>query len=236
MSIKEYLNQAPQQFIPQLSVDIATIGYQDGLLKCLLLNFKDKWMLPGGFVFQTESVEDAAYRVLSERSGITNAHLQFLQVFGDKERNFYSEYEKYFQAEELETATYKWFNHRFVTLSYYALIDIEKSEPKVGPMDSAWGWFSIDDLPSMMMDHQDIVMSARERLQRDIKSEVISYNLLTEEFTMPELHQLHQVILGEPIDRSRFQKKMLSSGRFERLPQAQKERPGRNPYLYRIKK
>jgi hypothetical protein len=52
---------------------------------------------------------------------------------------------------------------------------------------------------------------------------------------MPELHQLHQTILGEKIDRSRFQKKMLSTGLFERLPKRKKESPGRNPYQYTVK-
>jgi hypothetical protein len=52
---------------------------------------------------------------------------------------------------------------------------------------------------------------------------------------MPELHQLHQAILEEKLDRSRFQKKMLATGMFERLPKLQKDSPGSNPYLYTIK-
>jgi 8-oxo-dGTP diphosphatase len=91
------------------------------------------------------------------------------------------------------------------------------------------------DLPSMWMDHKSIVLEAREKLKEDIKHEHMTYNLLPKEFTMPELHQLHQTILEEKLDRSRFQKRMLSSGIFERLPKLQKETPGSNPFQYRVK-
>ncbi|HBT09399.1 MAG TPA: NUDIX hydrolase, partial [Leeuwenhoekiella sp.] len=69
-------------------------------------------------------------------------------------------------------------------------------------------------------------------LKEEVGLEHLSYNLLPEKFTMPQLHQLHQHILEENIDRSRFQKKMLASGLFKRLPKLKKDTPGRNPYLY----
>ena len=78
--------------------------------------------------------------------------------------------------------------------------------------------------------------AARLSLREDIRHEQITFNLLPDTFTMPELHQLHQTILQEPLDRSRFQKKMLATGLFERLPQRQKDSPGRNPYQYRVKR
>ena len=91
-------------------------------------------------------------------------------------------------------------------------------------------------LPKMWMDHKSIVNTARQRLKEDIPHEQMTYNLLPKKFTMPELHQLHQVILEKKIDRSRFQKKMLATGMFERLPKLEKSTPGRNPYQYRVKK
>ena len=102
--------------------------------------------------------------------------------------------------------------------------------------DEAFGWFRFDELPEMWMDHASIVRTARNRLKEDIKHEHMTFELLPEEFTMPELHQLHQLILEEKIDRSRFQKKMLSTKLFERLPKKQRDTPGRNPYQYRVKK
>jgi hypothetical protein len=88
----------------------------------------------------------------------------------------------------------------------------------------------------MWMDHRDIVLEAKERLKEDVQQEPLTYNLLPTEFTMPQLHQLHQTILEETLDRSRFQKKMIGSGFFERLPKLQTDAPGRKPYQYRVKK
>ncbi|WP_188245069.1 NrtR DNA-binding winged helix domain-containing protein [Maribacter aquimaris] len=70
-------------------------------------------------------------------------------------------------------------------------------------------------------------------MKEDIKQEALTYNLLPSTFTMPELHQ---TILEEKIDCSRFQKKMLATDLFDRLPiKAKKDSPGRNPYGYRLK-
>ena len=127
-----------------------------------------------------------------------------------------------------------WLNNRFVSLVYYSLLNINDTTPIVSYFED-FGWFDFEKLPAMWMDHKLIVQEARKRLKEDIRQELISYNLLPDHFTMPELHQLHEIILEEKLDRSRFQKKMLSSGTFKRLPKRQKETPGRNPYQYRVK-
>lgn len=225
-------------FIPQLSVDIVIVGYENGKLKCLLLRVGDKWLLPGGYIGQKEDVAIATHRILELRTGLKGQHIKFLEVFGDSDRNFEKEWNKF--IDKIEDAQVKvddlgWFTKRFVTLAYYALVDIAKTEPRINNLDDEWKWFDFDDLPEMWMDHKKISLSARNRLKHDIRHEQVTYKLLPDEFTMPELHELHQVILEEQIDRSRFQKKMLASDTFERLPQLQKESPGRNPYLYRVK-
>ena len=97
------------------------------------------------------------------------------------------------------------------------------------------GEFAFEDLPPMWMDHKEIVLEARRRLKEDIQEEHLTHMLLPKRFTMPELHQLHQAIMEEKIDRSRFQKKMLATGIYQRLPKLQKETPGRNPFQYTLK-
>jgi len=109
------------------------------------------------------------------------------------------------------------------------------THPTPGEFDEEVGWFSFDELPEMWLDHRDIALTARKRLKEDVRREQVTYNLLPSEFTMPQLHQLHQTILEEKLDRSRFQKKMLASGNFERLPEMVKDSPGRNPFQYRVK-
>ena len=94
-----------------------------------------------------------------------------------------------------------------MSLAYYSLVDIVRTHPSVRHSDESFAWFDFDELPKMWMDHKSIVNKARESLKEDIRHEQMTYNLLTKEFTIPELYKLHQVILEENIKRSRFQKK-----------------------------
>lgn len=235
MDFIEFLIHGDQSYLPGLSVDVVIVGYEQQKLKCLLLQIGDKWLLPGGFVSKSESVEKAAHRVMKERTGLQEPHLQFLSVFGDEKRGFGKEWKAHLQKIGIPWQDNYWINNRFVSLAYYSLVNMKSMHPQIGVFDEAFGWFSFDDLPPLWMDHEQILMRARTQLKRDVVSDPKTYNLLPEAFTMPELHQLHQTILEREIDRSRFQKKMLSLELFERLDELQKESPGRNPYLYRLK-
>ena len=239
MFMKKITEFQTANYIPQLSVDIVILGYEDEVIKCLLLRVKDKWMLPGGYIEQKQSVQAAAANVLELRTGLKNQHLRFLSVFGAENRHFENENQFFLenaQLNKIKIDDISWFEKRFVTLSHYALVDIQKTHPQVSFFDEEWQWFDLDNLPRMWMDHHDIVQTARERLKEDIQHEPVAYNLLPEPFTMPALHQLHQVILGTSVDRSRFQKSMLALDKFERLPKLKKDSPGRSPFLYRARK
>lgn len=235
MDLKEILEQGNNSFLPNLSIDIVIIGYKDDALKCLLLKNGRKWLLPGGYVKLDQSVDEAAQSILNQRTGLENSYLKFLAVFGDKNRQFKEIMKEFFEKLEAEWREDYWFNNRFVSLAYYALVDLDKTHPSVSYFDEAFAWFDIDELPEIWMDHKSIVNFARDRLKKDIRQEQMTYNLLPTVFTMPQLYKLHQVILEENIERSRFQKKMIATGMFERLPELEKSTPGRNPYQYRIK-
>lgn len=235
MEIKTFLEQGSEHYLPNLSIDLVIIGYKANVLKCLLLKIGEKWLLPGGYVGKQEHVVTAAARILKDRTGIENPHLKFLAVFGDGNRRFSPDWKELLKKNGQEWSEDSWLNARFVSLAYYSLVDIEKTFPTVQHFDEDFGWYNFDDLPAMWMDHRSIVLEARNRLKEDIKYEEITYKLLQAPFTMPELHQLHETILGMKLDRSRFQKKMLASGMFERLPKRKQETPGSNPYQYMVK-
>ena len=236
MDVQEIIERGAAYFLPNLSIDIVIIGYEGGKLKCLLLQVGDKWVLPGGYIGLEESVDNASTRILESRTGLESPHLKFLSVFGDKDRKFDKEFKEFFERKGLPWKEDYWIFGRFVTLAFYSLIDIHTANPIPGEFDDAIAWHPFDKLPDMGLDHDQILQSAHGKLKDDIKREFITYNLLPEHFTMPQLHQLHQAILKENLDRSRFQKKMISSGLFERLPLLEKATPGRKPYQYRVKK
>jgi len=236
MDIKEILVNGNQYFLPNLSIDIVIIGYSHNTLKCLLLKIGEKWLLPGSYIKNDESIKEETYNILKTRTGLEDAYLKFLAVFGDKDREFKAVMKEIFFRIGMEWKEDYWINNRFVSLAYYSLVNIENTYPQISRFDEAFAWFDFEDLPDMWMDHEAIVLTALSQLRIDIQNEHNAYNLLPKEFTMPELHQLHQTILGEEIDRSRFQKKMLAMGLFERLPKLYKNTPGQNPYQYRAKK
>lgn len=236
MDTLKFLEQGADHYLPNLSIDLVIIGYEDHQLKCLLLKIGDKWLLPGGYIGREEAVTDAAVRILSERTGLKDPHLKFLAVFGDGHRRFTNEWKEYLEKTGVKWSEDSWLNARFVTLAYYSLVDIAHTFPAVHHLDEAFCWFNFDDLPPMWMDHQAIVLEARNRLKEDIKHDEITHNLLPAPFTMPELHQLHETILEMKLDRSRFQKKMLATGMFERLPKRKQEMPGSNPFQYVVRK
>ncbi|MEM1219471.1 MAG: NUDIX domain-containing protein [Bacteroidota bacterium] len=235
MDYKDIVENGEQYFLPNLSIDTVIIGYQAGIIKCLLLKIGDKWLLPGGYIKREESVQEATHRVLKDRTGLEHTYLKFLAVFGKQDRQFSKVFEDFFSKAGVNWKADSWLRGRFVSLAYYALVNIAETHPVKSDIDEAFAWFDFDALPEMWMDHASIVQTARVQLTTDIQHEYHAYKLLAEEFTMPELHQLYQVILKENIDRSRFQKKMLGTGLFERLPKLNKNTPGRNPYLYRVK-
>ncbi|MEO0570586.1 MAG: NUDIX domain-containing protein [Bacteroidota bacterium] len=235
MELEKILEYGEQNFLPNLSLDLVIIGYEDGKLKCLLLNVADAWVLPGGHIKIDESVDTAVHRVLKERTALEQPHFKFLSVFGDKSRNFSEEFKMYFERRGLPWDENHWIAQRFVTLAYYSLVNIDELHPEPGEFDDAVAWFDFNELPDIALDHGAIISKARNRLKADILKEQLTYNLLPTEFTMPQLHQLHETILSERLDRSRFQKKMLATGKFERLPKLKKETPGSNPYQYRVK-
>lgn len=235
MDLKDFLERGGDYFLPNLSIDLVIIGYKDNELKCLLLQIGDKWLLPGGYIGREESVGEAAIRILKDRTGLEDPHLKFLSVFGGHNRRFTGEWKEFIEKSGLAWKDDYWLNSRFVTLAYYSLVNIDQAHPAIGGFDKSFAWFNFDGLPDMWMDHKSIVLEARNRLKEDVRQEQVSYNLLPDPFTMPELHQLHQTILEEKLDRSRFQKKMLSTGMFKRLPKRQNESPGRSPYQYTVK-
>ena len=235
MDLRSFYEQGAGHFLPNLSVDIVIIGYEQGMLKALLLRIGDKWLLPGGYIGRQESVDEAARRILAQRTGLEEPHLKFLSVFGSGERTFSEQWQAFAEQAGMTWRDDYWINDRFVTLAYYSLVHIEETRPRVGEIDEAIAWHPLDALPEMWMDHPAIVQEARNRLKEDIRHEQVTFNLLPDSFSMPELHHLHQTILEEPLDRSRFQKKMLATGLFERLPELPKDSPGRNPYQYRVK-
>lgn len=234
-----------ENFIHQLSIDCVIFGYKERELKVLVpkINLsKDLWALPGGFIQQDESIDEAAQRILQERTGLIDIFLEQYRVFGQTLRTN-NEIFKEFQLikdELLEQLPFNendisWLSKRFVSIGYYALVDINKVNPQKGDFDESIDWYNIKDLPTMIMDHNEMVDYALETLRQNLDQKLIGFNLLPETFTMKEVQELYEAIYDKPFARNNFQKKILDMNVLERLEKKFTGAANKAPYLYKFK-
>lgn len=232
---KEFLNYG-DKIISQLSIDCVIFGFHENQLKVLLLKWKNlnHWSLPGGFIFQNESIDEAAYRILENRTGIKNIYLEQFNVFGDTQRRFGDTHRLLMQSEGFEYDPNHWICQRFVSVGYYALVDFSKVKPQPDELSDVCDWFDIDEIPHLSFDHPHIFKKALESLQQTLDTKLVGFNLLPETFTMGELQSLYETILGQKLSRTNFQRKILSLEILERIEKKYSGGAHKAPYLYRF--
>lgn len=235
-----------KNYIPQLAIDFVVFGYENHQLKVLLskLNFKgDFYALHSGFIGQEEDLDDAAKRILVERTGIKDIYFEQFQVFGkvDQQRRHFldkliaSNYPDEEESLKKPDQAYAWFTRRFISISYYALVDIKKVVPKLTHFDASIDWYSIDEVPGMIMHYDEVFREALKTLKEDIDQKFNAFNLLPEKFTMKEVQQIYETIFERKFTRSNFQKKILDMNVLQRLEKKYTGAKNKAPYLYCIK-
>ncbi len=231
MNLKQQLEQQSeqnyQQYLPHLSIDCVVFGFHESALKVLILKLKDQdlWGLPGGYVKNEESLNDAANRILTERTGAQDIYLQQFRVFGDLNRSegFFEDYDDK-----------QWHKQRFISIGYYALVDYTDVTPVVDEFSSACEWIDVANLPNFMMDHGRILEKALATLRKQLNYKPIGMSLLPEKFTMPELQKLYEIILAKKLNRGNFYRKILRFGILEKLNESRKGGAHKAPDLYRF--
>jgi len=213
--------------IPHLSVDNVVFGFHDTQLKVLLLqvNEHDQWLLPGGYVRKNENVNNAVKRVLKERTGVDDIFLHQFATFGDVNRS-----EAFFDGYPDDL----WHKQRFISTSYYALVDYTKVVPVLDEFSLASEWINVDSLPNMMMDHRQILDTALAVLREQLVYKPIGVNLLPEEFTLTELQRLYEAILGVKLNRGNFYRKIMKYDILVKLNSTRSGGAHRSPDLYKF--
>lgn len=218
---------AYEKFLPHISVDCVVFGFHDATLKVLLTKLKDSdaWLLPGGYMGKEEELNDAANRLLYERTGVSNIYLQQFKVFSEIKRSepFFSDYP--------DTL---WHKMRFLTVGFYALVDYTKVQPVPDEFSSDIAWHDVAKLPNMGMDHAHITAKALVKLRRELNYKPVGYNLLPEIFTMPELQRLYEAILNKSLNRGNFYRKMMAYDILDKMPETRKGGAHKAPNLYRF--
>lgn len=229
MEFKKLLEQQSEaswnKYIPTLSIDCVIFSFHETSLQVLTVKMKDQelWGLPGGYVQKEENVDDAAIRILKDRTGTENIYLQQFYTFGNLKRS-----ESVFEDYDDNL----WNKQRFVSIGYYALADHSKVNKVIDEYSAACEWQSIDDLPEFMMDHRIIFDKALLTLREQLNNHPIGYNLLPEKFTMPELQKLYEIILGKKLNRGNFYRKILRYEILIKLDESRKGGAHKAPDLY----
>lgn len=236
--LQDILQRGPAVFLPSVSVDCVIFGFHAGELKVLLLRgvHNGKWALPGGFIYRNENVERAAARVLRERTRLKGIFLQQFHLFGDATRTRQKHAKAFLQRAGVKDPESHWLMARFVTVGYYALVEFAKVRPAPDPYSSECAWHSVTGLKNLILDHRQIIEKGLETLRLQINYQPIGYNLLPEEFTLKDLQLIYETILGKKLDRSNFQRKILSYGILHRKEKQYTGGSHRAPYLYRFNK
>lgn len=235
-----------QDYIQQLSIDCVIFGYRDKQLNvlCSRLNFRgDFWALPSGYILQDESIDQAARRILEDRTGIRDIYLDQFRVFGDASRNNWDFMNQLFalNTDELGKSQHHrtgldWIIRRFISIGYYALVDINQVVPRKSDIDAFVGWYPIKALPTMIMDHNEIVQKALKSLRANLDQELLAFSLLPETFTMKEVQELYEAIYDKSFTRTNFQTRMLDLNVLERLEKKYTGAANKAPYLYRFRR
>lgn len=233
-------------YIHQLSIDCVIFGYREKELKVLVPKVNIEiplWTLPGGFIKQEESIDEAAKRILEERTGLKDIYLEQYRVFGEPTRinqeisqNLNKLNNQVTENGMLNDTDVKWLSKRFVSIGYYALVDINKVSPKTGIFDESVEWYSVKKIPQMIMDHNEMVNIALETLRQYLDQKLIGFNLLPETFTMREVQELYEAVYDKPFARNNFQKKILDLDVLERLEKKFTGAANKAPFLYRFRK
>ena len=231
--LKEYWEASPM-LLPSISIDCVIFGFHDNQLKILLLKYKntDCYALPGGFINQDENLEDAAARVLEERTGLKDIYLEQFYVFGDKSRRFDATHHKLMNGSGIILKADHFLLNRFISIGYHALIDFSKATPMPDAFSDSCEWYDLETIPSLIFDHDSILQKALHMLRENLDEKLIGLNLLPETFTMNEFQNLYETILGEKIARSNFQRKVLGLHILKRLDKKITGGAHKAPYLY----
>jgi 8-oxo-dGTP diphosphatase len=202
-----------------VAVDCVIFGFDGEMLKLLLYKRdfepeKGNCSLMGGFLRENENLDAAAYRVFVRITGLRNIYMEQLSTFSTVDRD----------SED-----------RVISTAYYSLIRIQDYDVNI-LKDNGVEWFSIDQLPSLIFDHNEMVEKALKRLRRKAKSEPIGFELLPEKFTITQLRNLYSAIYQRPLEPANFRRKIMSMDLLDRLPIKEKNGSKKGAFLYSFNK
>ncbi len=206
------------QLHPYVAADIVVFTVTAARLQALLVKvahgpLAGRWAFPGGFIGLDEPPDTAARRELREHTGVARLYLEQLYTFGGPYRDPTS---------------------RVVSVAYLGLYRHGQRPLRSSQKYAGAGWFPVARLPVLAYDHGRIARMALARLRAKLEYTNVVYSLLPDTFTLSELQQTYEAILGRRLDRRNFRRKLLDTRLLVPTP-ATRRGPHRPAALYRFR-
>ncbi len=210
-----------------VAVDLAVFSLVDGEL-CVLLGrrphppYPGYHALPGELRRQRVSVDDHARDLLTRTTGVERGWVEQLRTFDRPERR-----------DEDGTLLVPGRDPRgdFISVAYLAVLPADRVTSNFG---GTLGWQPVRRLPAeIAFDHREIVDYAVRRLRSKLGYSSLGFELLPEEFTIPELQGMYEQVLGISLNRGNFWRRVVEAGVIEETGGTRPAR-GRPAKLYRF--
>lgn len=188
-----------------LTTDIVLLTIKSGQLSVLLIErgthpFKGQWALPGGFVGENESADQAVFRELEEETGINldRIHVEQIRTYTEPDRDP---------------------RMRVISTGYLALVP-NLPDPVAGDDAAQARFFPVKDILSpeddsdsieLAFDHKQILLDGLERARGKLEYTPLATTFLEEPFTLADLRRVYEAVWGEKLHAGNFRRKILSS-------------------------
>jgi len=187
------------------------------LVRRIRTPFDGMWALPGGRLASDEDLDAAAARNLADTTGLEPKYLEQLYAFGNVDRS----------VGHLNT-------ERVVSIVYWALVGSQEARQVI--QDENVHWFAADALPELAFDHNIIVNYALNRLRNKIEYARIAHGFLGETFTLAQLREVYEAVLGRALDPGNFRRTVEASGEIVATGKRLMGTKHRPPQLYRYQR
>jgi ADP-ribose pyrophosphatase YjhB (NUDIX family) len=236
--LQDFIINGHKHYIPHISIDAAIFGYHDHQLKILLSSYKalDGYCLPGGYIKRTEALDEAANRIVAERTSLTDLYLQQYKTFGDPDRIKWNDmdFENFSKNLGLTYIKDSWLIDQTISVGYYALTDFSLVSPQADVMSDFCAWFNINEVPPLLFDHDQMVKDSLHALRMQLYYYPIAEKLLPAKFTLTEIHAVYETLLDKKLDIRNFPKKLVFLGLIKKLNEKRNIGPHRAPFLYKF--
>ena len=213
---------------PSLAVDITLLTVRERQLEVLVIKrtehpAKGLWSLPGGFVGITETLEAAAHRILKAKARLEHPYLEQLFTFGKPNRDP---------------------RMRIISVAHFALVPphqlqaLEDEHVRLAQLRFQNDTLELllEDSPiDLAFDHLEMIQMTVQRLRGKLDYSPVGYALLPKKFTLRELQDVHETILGRSLNKDAFRRRMLETGELEATGERETGTGFRPAEFYKVK-